>query len=47
MVPGLCFEISFLFVGPPGEADGCGETIPSMLQWKNIWYIVLDKERQK
>lgn len=47
VVPLLCFEMRFLFLGSPGVADGCGEMIPSMLQWENIGYIVLDKERQK
>lgn len=46
-MPFLCFEASFLFLGPPGMADGCGEMPPRMLWWENTWYIGLDKERDK
>lgn len=46
-MPFLCFEASFLFLGPPGVAEGCGEMTPGMLWWENTWYIGLDKEREK
>lgn len=43
-MPFLCFEASFLFLGPTDVADGCGEMTTRMLHWKNTWYIGLDKE---